>query len=303
LEEILKKCSKCKEYKSKDEFGKNKTRKDGLEHRCKKCRKRSKKIQEEINLEVKNSKNELKRCGHCKKWKIKTEFNKSKRRKDGLDNWCKNCIKNKQELNKSNKKIYDTKYILQNKEKIKNKKMVRLNKTVSFYSFFTEYLIKYNYEVKNNNGFLEIKCKWCNKWFLPIYKYIQYRINAINGLYSFGVECHLYCSDDCKNKCPIFNLRTDPNEIIEKELRISIPQWLRKEILDRDNNECIICNSKENLELHHEKPLKENAFFQLDKDYIHTVCKNCHLNIIHKPDGLCSLNELRSKNCKKIGGI
>ena len=34
---ILKTCPKCKERKPRSEFGKNKSRKDGLQYRCKKC--------------------------------------------------------------------------------------------------------------------------------------------------------------------------------------------------------------------------------------------------------------------------
>jgi hypothetical protein len=71
-----------------------------------------------------------------------------------------------------------------------------------------------------------------------------------------------------------------------------------KNMIDGLHNWCKKCKKEYND--NYEEIIKENSFFQLDKDYIHTICKNCHINIIHKPSGLCSLNKLKNKKCRKI---
>lgn len=48
----MKTCSRCKEAKSKSEFGKDKSQKDGLQHRCKACRKESNNKYYEQNKEA-----------------------------------------------------------------------------------------------------------------------------------------------------------------------------------------------------------------------------------------------------------
>jgi hypothetical protein len=270
----------------------------------------------------------LKICSKCKKPKDINEFNKHKKTKGGLYSQCKLCVKEYRDKHKEQQKEYNKKYHFENREKmlqrmkihyeqnreeeslkakkyleknkeiINEKKKIYINLFTKFDSKCVQQLINFKQEVRENDSWLEVRCKKCENWFIPLNKQVEARLNAIKGNSTLRSEFNFYCSDECKNKCPLYKLKSDPNEIISKELRIQIPKWLRKEILDRDNNECIICGYKDNLELHHEKPIKENSFFQLDKDYIHTICRTCHL-FIHRQDGLCSLNELRNKSCKK----
>lgn len=76
----------------------------------------------------------------------------------------------------------------------------------------------------------------------------------------------------------------------------------RKEILDRDNNECQLCkmNGKvitalpgKSLVVHHIKELKDFPMLGLQDDNLLTVCKDCHENVCH-PGRLGEYQEKKS---------
>ncbi len=99
----MKQCPKCKEWKDKGEFGKNRTRNDKLRAWCKKweCQyfhdyyrrdgKRVKRFRkfEEYRRVVDGVKQ--KHCNRCKRWKPEAEFHKLRTSKDGLYWYCKKC--------------------------------------------------------------------------------------------------------------------------------------------------------------------------------------------------------------------
>jgi len=58
----------------------------------------------------------MKQCTKCKVVKEDTEFHKHKNRKDGLNNWCKECVKQYQEANKEAISKYKKRYRRKNKE-------------------------------------------------------------------------------------------------------------------------------------------------------------------------------------------
>ena len=110
----MKQCTKCKKLKSKSEFYKNRTCKDGLSLWCKKCSRkysqeryrkghktvRSYHIYEESHRVVNNVKEKC--CSGCKKWKAESMFYKHRTRKDGLADSCKECAN--KATNKARKK-------------------------------------------------------------------------------------------------------------------------------------------------------------------------------------------------------
>jgi len=99
----MKRCSKCKKWKDEGEFGKNRTRTDGLRIWCKECeceyaREHYKKNRsavktynsyEDIHRVVNGMRQ--KQCGRCKIWKAESQYYKHLRHKDGLAIWCKEC--------------------------------------------------------------------------------------------------------------------------------------------------------------------------------------------------------------------
>jgi len=62
------------------------------------------------------------------------------------------------------------------------------------------------------------------------------------------------------------------------------PRWKarRKEIMERDHNRCVICQSEDNLQVHHRQYHFSgilNAFknpWEYDNNLMITLCKNCH---------------------------
>ena len=132
-----KKCTKCGEVKSLDEFCNKKDCKDGKALRCKSCAKdyiknlRENKPQnigtlEFINLFEKN--HGLKRCIKCEVLKSLDQFTSRKDSKDGKRNKCKFCVNeyNSKSYQKKVKKEYSKEYYLKNKD--------RLIKEISLYS-------------------------------------------------------------------------------------------------------------------------------------------------------------------------
>ena len=62
------------------------------------------------------------------------------------------------------------------------------------------------------------------------------------------------------------------------------PKWFvrRKEILNRDKEQCVICSSSIKLEVHHRQyhfSKSKNTFvppWQYDDKYLITICNHCH---------------------------
>ena len=100
---MKKQCGKCKEEKDVKEFYKNKSCKDGLQRKCKKCSKliadeqglrRKHKREKEIEEENKIIKRK-KKCSKCEKELLLEHFHKCKDNKSGLYSSCKACVNGK----------------------------------------------------------------------------------------------------------------------------------------------------------------------------------------------------------------
>ena len=185
-----KKCTKCGVVKSLDEFGNDKSKKDGKQSRCKSCCKESR---EELKryktnnmstlefIKLFNDNHALKKCTKCKEVKSLDQFTKDKNQKDKKDQTCKVCKKlysfnNKKKAkeyrnkNKETAKEYYKEYYKKNKEKIKqhriknkerikeynkeyNKKNKEKNNKISriYYQKNKERLIEYSKKYRLNN--------------------------------------------------------------------------------------------------------------------------------------------------------
>lgn len=83
-----KNCNKCGEFKSFEDFYKNKDRKDGYFGKCKMC---ANKENGERYINKKKITRKEKTCNKCKQNKSLSEFPKSKREADGHSYECKTC--------------------------------------------------------------------------------------------------------------------------------------------------------------------------------------------------------------------
>lgn len=137
------------------------------------------------------------------------------------------------------------------------------------------------------------KCAFCGEWFEPTVLQIQHRLDAVNG--KTNGELKLYCSEECKENCPVHNQKKYPKDQkpqVDRELQYE----LRQLVLERDNYTCQNCNTHiSNLEVelrcHHKIPINEDPVGSLDKDNCITLCEECHKEIHRKPG--CTYNELK----------
>ena len=79
------------------------------------------------------------------------------------------------------------------------------------------------------------------------------------------------------------------------------PRWFerREEILNRDGHCCFVCDSKENLNVHHRQYHSINGGpkqpWMYEGKYLITLCKNCH-SLVHKLFKIPSF-KLSGKSC------
>src|SRR5690349_402570 len=88
-------CTKCREEKSLDEFGKSKRTKDEKQPRCKKCLNEIGKIANAKRKPTLKPENAFKICSSCLIEKHVDEFYLNPRLKLGVHSECINCTKNK----------------------------------------------------------------------------------------------------------------------------------------------------------------------------------------------------------------
>jgi hypothetical protein len=158
--------------------------------------------------------------------------------------------------------------------------------------------ISYAEQVRRNEedkNILEVRCAYCNKWYIPTLKSVRNRIDALKG--SSTGEKRLYCSMSCKRECPIYYQMKFPKGH-KKESSREVQPELRQIVFERDNWECKKCGSVESLHCHHIEGIELNPIESADIDNCITLCKECHKEI-HSQEG-CKRSDYRKKKCKEI---
>jgi hypothetical protein len=146
---------------------------------------------------------------------------------------------------------------------------------------------------KEDNNVLEVKCMYCDRWYIPSYTSVQRKINAING--QATGESNLYCSNECKKACPTYRQIKYPKDFKLNTSREVQPE-LRKLVLKRDNYTCQKCNATNTeLHCHHYEGVEVNPVESADIDQCITLCKECHNNI-HKKDK-CGIKDYQRGKC------
>jgi len=139
---------------------------------------------------------------------------------------------------------------------------------------------------KGKNGILLVRCTKCKKYFAPTNREVQNRIRALEG--KMSGESRLYCSQECKDSCEIYWVTYDPyakHASVERD-----PAWAKR-IKEEANYVCERCGSKENLEAHHEIPVKVSPELIFDETNGICLCHDCHMKA-HSESG-CTLADLR----------
>jgi len=168
-------------------------------------------------------------------------------------------------------------------------------------TFFKVEDLRYNPD-KPGEKEIQVRCKnhLCKNskekggWFTATGRQLEWRIYAIES--NIGNDGgYFYCSDKCKSECPLYNLRSDPNEIKDLLYTQSEYQIFRQEVLHRANNFCEYCHKHAN-HVHHSRPQKLEPGFTLDPDFGIACCKECHYKYGHKDE--CSTGQLSNIICK-----
>ena len=159
----------------------------------------------------------------------------------------------------------------------------------------------------DNKSEIQVHCKYnkCknskenNGWFTPTSSQLGERVRSIEKV---GTDTgYFYCSQECKDLCPLFNSRgEDPfRETEEKEIPYTPDEYqtFREHVLELDKFECQICGTKSNVHVHHIIPQKLEPMFTLDPINGICLCEKCHYKYGHKDDG-CKTSDLASKQCK-----
>jgi hypothetical protein len=136
---------------------------------------------------------------------------------------------------------------------------------------------------------LEVKCTYCDRWFIPKTKTVKSRIDALDGKPKTG-ESRLYCSDGCKDACPIYNQHLYPKGFKHGSSR-EVDPYIRKLCFERDEWMCQKCNSDKNLHCHHIQSYAQNKILANDIDNCITLCKDCHKEVHKQKD--CNYNDLK----------
>lgn len=278
----LKRCSKCKEFKPLESFGKCKSNKDGLQYRCKACRK----AYREANKDLIN-----------KKGRIYWASNK-----DTLNNKKKLYYKkNKEVLDKQKRKNYydNVDYYSEYSKQYHENNRAGLLKKKKIYNYsdakYTTYKNKLTVDeapkLSKDGVSLEVKCRYCGRYFTPNNIAVRQRARSLRGY--AGGDCFLYCSDNCKAACPIYRKIKYPKGYKKATSREVQPE-LRQLVLERDNWTCQKCGKtvdEVEIHCHHVLPINESPIESADKDNCITLCRACHKEVHRLPD--CGYNDLK----------
>lgn len=280
-----KKCSKCKEVKDVSEFYKDRRAKDGFLSRCKACQ----------NKYYKERSNEISDYNkiYSKKNKIKVSHYNKKYYDDN-----KSLILEKTRIYKKNnrEKLRESqaKYNDDNRECIYTKNRARSRVSAKYESYKDKLTVDEAPRLAEDGVSLEVKCRYCGKYFIPTNRQISRRVNVLNDK-MYGT-CSLYCSSSCKSLCPIYGRHKYPKGFKHTTAR-EVNPIIRQMCFEEDNWECQICGkSGKNTSLHCHHILGYAKHPQLgnDIDNVITLCKECHKKV-HSNIG-CRYVDLQ-KNC------
>lgn len=141
---------------------------------------------------------------------------------------------------------------------------------------FKDYVAKLSITDKvreGENEVLEVACSYCGRYFVPTRNQVSHRMSALDG--RLTGEARFYCSSSCKKNCGVFWQRKYPKGYAKSTSREVQPE-LRQMVFARDNWECQICGTDDNLHCHHIEGIKQNPIESADLDNCITLCKTHH---------------------------
>lgn len=169
-------------------------------------------------------------------------------------------------------------------------------KSQALFDTYGDRLGVYDTVRRTDSGYIEVKCNYCGQWFVPTNGQVKNRLEAIDGKMSAGAEMRLYCSEGCKQVCPVYYKKTVTPGLLEFSGNREVQPELRMLVLARDAYTCQKCGVgvEESLECHHVDPVVNNPIESADVNNCITLCKQCHRQA-HAIPG-CTYQELKCSN-------
>jgi len=198
------------------------------------------------------------------------------------------------------------------KRKISKSGIFSINKIKRKYPLFSKIeKMRYNPD-KLGEKEIQVHCKNHNcenskeqgGWFTPTRPQLFERIRQLEDEHGTSGS-YLYCSDNCKEECPLYGKRVSQlikqdqirAGIIKEELYTSkeYNTW-RQEVFNRNGYYCEYCSEIGN-HVHHSRPQKLEPGFALDPEFGIVCCRECHYKYGHKTRTECSTGKLANKIC------
>jgi len=258
----------------------NKKNKERIEIQAKKYRLKNRKTRARYNIKYYKANKEL----LLKKSTVYAYENKGKIRKRKK----KYHKRNKEKIKERTKNWYENNSVTV-KEKHKE-----YRRSKAYFKTFSRQLTIAESPKDDGNGYMLVKCTYCGKYFYPTNMAVQGRVKSL--LAKTNGEQRLYCSDGCKDACPIFNQQKWPKGFKPATSR-EVDPLIRQMCLERDDYTCQKCGKYiDEIEIHshHIEGATQMPMLANDVDNTITLCKPCH-KWVHKQPG-CTYYDLR---CKK----
>lgn len=195
------------------------------------------------------------------------------------------------EVNKERVKEVKLKYYIKNKEKLSTNKRQHIHSKAVYEKYKDKLTIDESPRLSKDGVSLEVKCRYCGKYFIPSVCSANNRMCALNS--TKEGQHNLYCSYNCKKACPIFGKIKYPKKYRKASSR-EVDSLTRQLCLERDCWECQKCGATQKdsqLHVHHIKSYTQNKILGNDVDNCITFCKKCHKEV-HRQDG-CKYHELK----------
>ena len=266
----FKTCEKCKEEKLKSEFYTSKFN-GGTRKWCKTC----------VDVSIESTK-EVNRLYQREKYKNKPEVFKEYREripKEKVREWARNSYQRNKEA-KAKKRAERREETNARTRELKRQP----SKSRHYYR-----ILKNIDNAKMVDGFLTVTCKLCGKRFAPTKGLLGLRIAAIRGVRQG--EHNLYCSDQCKDACPLyrFNYKQDvdprsklyvPKDEAEEARRCQTDHLKQLQIDECGHNYCDKCGqSADIVHLHHTQEIHSNGLDAITSAGHMLLCPDCHIEL------------------------
>ena len=297
----MKQCSKCKEWKDESEYHKNKLGKNGLTSQCKSCKQHyyienndKIKSREKQYREDNKERNKLKDAEYYINNKARLNLKERQYREEHKEQ----IAAHKKQYHEENKErilTYGKQYRKEHKDQIKVKNKLRRKHDALYKVYENKLTVEELPRCAEDGISLEVRCKYCGKYFIPTKLQVSNRLQALKG--TVPGEQSLYCSENCKSSCPVFNQNKYPKGFKIDTSR-EVQAELRQMVFELDEWTCQRCGAttqEAELHCHHLTGVELNPIESADVDNCITLCE-FHHDELHKRKG-CTYNDFKRKAC------